>query len=446
MVALLSAIAPGRPAAEDAPEPPVDVPEDADVTFERADSLADGNVEVEMGLRGLGGSLRRERSLRFRGDDLDATVREGAGDPLAGAELGGRGGAGSWRIGRVAPQWGRGWLVGSPEAPWSVAPGPAGGGFRAGPRGDVALLSIGDGLRLDGLVGHFAKRDLVALRASGRGLSATVVGHRGGLGGVGLGLSSDSVAVELAMDHRNRWRGELALGRETFGGRATLVGRAGSRAFRALLAPARSGPAEALAGGWDAPPGRLQPRARAGLWRFGEGFAGARGALEVDVGLAQHAELTLGFEEQRGTRRETTDSRGMRQGWWGEWHGGTDPVRLELRLETWGRGARARGPVRSVSGAGVEVRTPFGGRLSAEHRVYRSGRGESLRLPELESDRLVLRALSGAGEDTRIEWTLPGPAGRMRAGLSFTAAARKPARTQWTIHWARRARVGRAPP
>jgi hypothetical protein len=77
--------------------------------------------------------------------------------------------------------------------------------------------------------------------------------------------------------------------------------------------------------------------------------------------------------------------------------------------------------------------------------VFRSGSGESLRLAEFDADRVVLRALAGAGERTRVEWNLPGPAGRVRAGWSYTATAKSPARTQWTLRWARRARLKGAP-
>jgi hypothetical protein len=446
MAALFPAILVASVAIADVPEPPVDAPDDADVTFERADTVGAGSVEVEMGLRGSGGGApRRDRMLRLRGDDLDATVREGADDPLSGAEMGGQGGLGSWRVGRVAPQWDRGWLVGSPVAPWSVGP-EEGEALRSGPRGDLALMSIGDRLRIEGLAGRFAKRQVAALRAGDGPASVTLAGTRKGLAGLGLGATTRPVTAELAVGRRGDWRAEAALTRSAGSERLTLFARAGSEDFRAFLAPARSGPAQALAAGWDRLGTAVRPRARASLWRFGTGRTGARGALEVDLGLAQHAALTLGCEEQRGTRRETSDGPGMRQGWWGEWRGGAEPLHLELRVENWGRGAWGRGPVRAVTGAAFELRTPLGARLRAEHRVFRSGPGESLHVPEYESDRLVLRALSGSGERTSIEAILPGPAGRVRAGLSFTATAQRPPRTQWTIHWARRARLGVPPP
>ena len=135
----------------------------------------------------------------------------------------------------------------------------------------------------------------------------------------------------------------------------------------------------------------------------------------------------------------------MRQGAFGEWRGGSDRVRLELRLEAWGRESFARDPVRGMSRAAVEFHAPFGGRLRLEHATFRSGAGESLRLPEFDSDRVVLRALSGVGERTRVEMILPSPKGRIRAGWSYTAGAKPPSRTQWTLRWARRARLKGAP-
>jgi len=131
----------------------------------------------------------------------------------------------------------------------------------------------------------------------------------------------------------------------------------------------------------------------------------------------------------------------MRQGWWGEWRADSGPVGLTLGVENWGRRSRARSPVRSATLASVQVRAPFGAVLRAEERTFRSGAGEGWRAPDLEADRLVLRALSGAGERTRIDLTWPGPAGRLRAGWTLTAAATKPSRPQWTLDWTRRARV-----
>src|SRR5262249_51906334 len=149
---------------------------------------------------------------------------------------------------------------------------------------------------------------------------------------------SDSLVTELAIDRARRWRAEVSALFDRPAGRFGLMVRAGSSEFRSLLAPSRSGPSQALAAAWDRAGRILRPRGQGAVWRFGSGETGARGMLEVDLSLAQHAALTLGLEEQRGVRRERSTPRGMRQGWWGEWRGGSGRVAMEMRLETWGRG------------------------------------------------------------------------------------------------------------
>lgn len=427
-------------------EPPVDAPDDADVTLERADSVSAESVELELGLDGRGNSAaRRARAFRFRGSDLDGSVREGGDDPLSGAEVGGRGSAGAWRMSRTAPQWGRGWLMGAPSAPWSDAGAESDARLRSGPRGDAAWGTFGSQARVEGMAGRFAHRDLAAMRAGWSCASLALATTRAGFQAGGLAFESDSLVGEFAMDRARRWRGEVSVRFERPAGRFGWTVRGGSAEFRSLLAPTRSGPPQAMAVAWDRDGAMLRPRAQGALWRFGSGESGARGMLEVDMSLAQHAVLTLGLEEQRGVRRERSAPRGMRQGWWGEWRGGTERVGVETRVECWGRGAGGRDPVRALTRSAFEVRTPLSGRLRVEHAVFRSGSGESLRLAEFDADRVVLRALAGAGERTRVEWNLPGPAGRVRAGWSYTATAKSPARTQWTLRWARRARLKGAP-
>jgi hypothetical protein len=212
---------------------------------------------------------------------------------------------------------------------------------------------------------------------------------------------------------------------------------------RALAEPERSGPAQALALGLDGPWGALRTSTLAALWRFRPGVTGARAALEVERPLAHHGSLTLGFEEQRGARRDAPISiPGIRQGWWAEWTGGSRFMLLSLRHEGWGAGPWARDEVRAVSTAGVEARGPWGLALRVAHSLYRVQRGESLYLAEAESDRLVLRALSGEGSRTRLEARLPFAGGRVGATvqLSSTAVEREP-RAQWTLDWTRRARL-----
>jgi hypothetical protein len=73
--------------------------------------------------------------------------------------------------------------------------------------------------------------------------------------------------------------------------------------------------------------------------------------------------------------------------------------------------------------------------------VYRVGSGESLYLPELDPDRLVLRALSGEGERTRLEARVPAGGGRAAATLELARPSGRPGELRWAFEWARRARA-----
>jgi hypothetical protein len=232
---------------------------------------------------------------------------------------------------------------------------------------------------------------------------------------------------------------------------ASLRARAGAAGFSSLAEGGRPGPAQALATGLQGPVGRLRVSAVGALWRFRPGVAGARAGLAVERPLAHHGTLALGFEEQRGSRRDAGGAAslaslamragGMRQGWWGEWWSGPGERALGLRHESWGERPWARGVVRSVTSARLEARGPAGVSLGVTHSIYRVKRGESLYLPEAESDRLVLRAVSGEGERTRIEARAPFAGGRLRAALHVGLAAGRRARPQWTLDWTRRARL-----
>ena len=81
--------------------------------------------------------------------------------------------------------------------------------------------------------------------------------------------------------------------------------------------------------------------------------------------------------------------------------------------------------------------------------LFRVRSGEVLYLPEPASDRLVLRALRGIGERTRIEVRLPAASGQVYAAVDLAAALGGPSRAQWTREWIRRSRTrgaGRGPP
>jgi hypothetical protein len=194
-------------------------------------------------------------------------------------------------------------------------------------------------------------------------------------------------------------------------------------------------------------------RTVAALWRFRAGVAGVRAGLAAERPLAQHGALALGFEEQRGPRRDRGDAapfassgaraEGLRQGWWGEWWSGAGDLSLGVRHESWGERSWARGVVRSVTSARLEARGPIGIRIGVVHSVYKVRRGESLFLPEAESDRLVLKSVSGEGERTRIEARSPFAGGRVRAALHLNTASERRPRPDWTLDWTRRARLRR---
>jgi hypothetical protein len=114
---------------------------------------------------------------------------------------------------------------------------------------------------------------------------------------------------------------------------------------------------------------------------------------------------------------------------------------LGVRHESWGERPWGRGVVRSVTSARLEARGPAELRLAIVHSAYQVRRGESLYLPEAESDRLVLRAVSGEGERTRIELRAPFAGGRARAALHLNTAPERRARSDWTLDWTRRARL-----
>jgi hypothetical protein len=100
--------------------------------------------------------------------------------------------------------------------------------------------------------------------------------------------------------------------------------------------------------------------------------------------------------------------------------------------------------VRSVTSARLEARGPAGLRLGVTHSVFRVKRGESLYLPEAETDRLMLRAVSGEGERTRVEVRSPFAGGQARAALNLAGAPERRARPQWTLDWTRKARLRRS--
>lgn len=442
-------------------EPPPEAPEGVDYAVEPADTLTDGDVELGMGATGRPGSApTRSRRMRFSGDELSGGVREGSDDPLAGGSVEGRGLLGVVTVGRLAPRWGRGLVLGAAGDPWQreALDRGAKAAYR-GRAGDGVWLRRGRDQRFEALYGRFARRRLAGahVRVGRLGLGAITDAARSHQ--VSLALSRGAGEWELALDHAGRWRAEAVLERPLVARPPAAAGgwnasgrvRAGTSGFASLAEAGRGGPAQALAAALSGPAARWRANVFAALWRFRPGVGGARAGLAVERPLAHHGALALGIEEQRGWRRDhgqpgslaTAGARagGMRQGLWGEWWSGEGTMALGLRHESWGERPWVRAVVRAVTSARIEARGPAGLQLGLTHSVYRVKRGESLYLPEAESDRLVLRALSGEGERTRIEARSPFAGGRVRASLRLTPGSERRARAQWTLDWTRRARI-----
>jgi len=466
----LAALAP--PARAQPLAPPPEAPDGVDYVIEPADSLAEGDVELGVGATSsTGGAPVQRRRVRFSGDGMSGAVREGTSDPIAGGSIDGHGRLGAFTAGRLAPRWGRGLLLGAPSDPWQSGPLDRGAGaaFR-GRSGEGVMLRRGVDDGLDLLYGRFSHRRLAGLRlrrgpfavgslAGGRDVQSSIAMTRG------LG------EAELAWDRSGHWRAEgllerrltptggdsLATARGATGWRASGRVRGGSAGFVSLAEGSRAGPARALAVGLSGPLGgpleHFRLASLGALWCFRPGSAGARAGLAVERPLAHHGVLALGFEEQRGPRRDrdaiaiassAARADGLRQGWWGEWWSGAGAMSLGVRHESWGERPWGRAVVRSVTGARLEARGPRDLRLAVAHSVYRARRGESLYLPEAETDRLVLRAVSGEGGRTRIELRAPFAGGRARAALHLNTAPERRARSDWTLDWTRRARVRKA--
>uniref|UniRef100_A0A832ICH2 Uncharacterized protein n=1 Tax=Eiseniibacteriota bacterium TaxID=2212470 RepID=A0A832ICH2_UNCEI len=447
------AAGPPPPATDSLPplapvEPPPEAEEGADYEIETAEEIAPGEIEVEFAAGG-GARVapRRSQRVRFSGDGLSGSVREGRGDPLAGAALDGRAAGGDFAIGRLAPRWGRGLVLGAPADPWSAEAGDRGerAAFR-GRAGEGALWRRAGPLVVETVAGRFARRDLAGARLGAGGLSVGALAARGGARQGSLAFERGAGSAEAALDAGGAWRAEAGFARAAPGAfRLGVHARAGHAAFRSLAEPRRSGPARAATVTLARRAAGRRIEALASAWRFAPGAAGARAALELEVGSAHHGAVVLGLEEQRGARRAPASASagrgGFRHGAWGEWRGGAAGVTLALRHETWGEGRFARRAVRTVTAARAEIEGPYGIRLAITHTAWRARRGENLYLADRESGRWVLRALGGAGERARIELGAPAGGGALRGSLHLSPGAARGA-VRWTLEWTRRARAG----
>jgi len=429
--------------AEEIVEPPPEAESGADYAIEAADSLADETIEVGLGATGRpGGGPRRTRRIRFRGEGLNATMREGAGDPLAGGVIEGRVAHGTVRAGRLAPRWGRGLVFGATAEPWDSRAADRGGS--AGRAGDGVVFRRGDRHGIETMAGTFERR-----RIGGLGWYAGPW-HVGGVAASrrraqsSLAFAGARDELEIALDQAGRWRIEALRAHAFGGGRIEAQARAGVTTFRSLAEPKRSGPAQSMTVRYVQGDDARRVQVLGSWWRFRPGAFGARAALQLS-GDVPAGRAVLGVEEQQGPRRLTSAAlraRDLRQGVWGEWTAGDPDLTLTLRQEVWG-GQRLRDAIRRVSGVRVEVAGPGSARLRVAHTVFRTAFGENLYLRETYSDRLVLRALSGSGTRTFMSCAVPAGGGRMTVSMQLTRTRAGPLRMVWTFDWARHARAKR---
>ncbi|HET9328187.1 MAG TPA: hypothetical protein VFQ05_15580 [Candidatus Eisenbacteria bacterium] len=440
LLALLASAARAEPV-----DAPAGVAEGEDVTYEENDSLAVG--EVELGLAVAGSSAKKpqhRRRVRFDEPDFSGALREGSGDPLSGGEVTGRSASDRFVLGKLSPRWGRGLLLGSPGEPWQRATHTMQGG-RRGRAGEGLLLSRGHERRVELVAGRFARRDLAGLRVGHRAVGVGVLVGRGRELQSSLAVRRGAGEIEAALDRGGSWRAEGLLERPLGVWSAAGTVRAGAAGFRSLAEPARQTPTRAVAMTLTGPAWGSEMAALAGVWRFRAGQSGSRVALECRRSMGD-GRLVLGFEEQQGVRKDAVSAAGaMRQGGWIEWSGGA-PLALGVRHETWSARALLQDVVRSVTSTRVDARAPLGIEVTLAHSIFRTRRGESLYLAEAESDRLVLRALSGEGQRSKLEVLVPaGRRGRVLGTLLVHTASGVQKPPQWSIEWIRRSRADRTP-
>jgi len=443
LLVVLGSLAKAQP-----PEPPPEAG-DGDYTLEAADSLADEELEVAVGAASRGGAdFRRSQRVSFRGGGTRGTLRDGD-DALNGGRVEAPFACGSLAAGRLAPRWGRGLVLGGASEPWVFTAEDRGAG--AAYRGRSGSGLAYESARVTLVGGRFGRRRIAGARAiAGDAALGVLAGD--GPAQASAALEQAGRALELAFDARGRWRAEAALADDTGPTRIALRARGGLFAFRPLAEPARAGPPRALAATASREWSAASVHALGALWSWRAGGPaaasgpGARASLAIDVRVGPRAAVALGAEEQHGARREPSPrvrAAGTRQGWWCEWRGGSPAARLSLRHELWGSRAFARDAVRRAVVARADWAVPFGGRFVLTQAAWRVRSGESLYLPEIGPDRLVLRASSGTGTRTRAELRLPLAAGSLRFGATLAAggtrAGTKP--PAWNVEWSRRSHL-----
>jgi hypothetical protein len=245
---------------------------------------------------------------------------------------------------------------------------------------------------------------------------------------------------EWAADARGRWRGE-ALWRPAAAGPA-FGARLGHAAFDGAESGATARPGAVIGVSWEGHAATIAPRFAASQWHFGRGEAGSRVTLEVTAALPHHDRVAWGVEERHGSRRESAGATGtFRQGAWVGWSGGPEGLVFSVRHESWMRRGGFRDPARQVATIGLTARPLPRVELGASVTLFHSRSGEPQYLSEIESDRRVLRALSGTGRRLRAQCAVPALAGRVHAAVTVPEAAGRARSPQWTVDWTRRERT-----
>ena len=429
------------------PEPPADADPNADYVTARDDSVDAGSLSVDYALSGRAGRAPgSSRSLQFRGDSVDAGLREGEAEPDAGGEVSSRAHGRVLRIGRITPAWGRGLAVGTPADPWTVRQRVGASPFAPRARGGEGVSCGWPTSGVESFIGRMGGREAMGLSAAHRGVRLSSVSARGRPHCVSVGFERDDRSVELALSGARRWRAEGVVMRSSRALDARLRAIAGDEAFLAPLAAARATPSRAAVAVLGAGQGAWRTTATLAGWRSIAHATGTRAAIETAWRDARRGAWSCGFEEQHGTRRASqslTRIAGLRQGLWLEWRGETPLLALSVRGERWGSRPFARARVRETLAVGVEAPLPGEARLIVAHTVYRAHPGETVYVPERDSDRWVLRALSGAGDRTRATLRLPLAEGTLSGTLTL-ARARGTSKAQWAMQWSRRIRLRRA--
>ena len=434
----------------DSEEPPDQAPPDQDFEDDLGDSLEAGRFELGYGLSGRSHAPpRSRRRLRVRAEGLEASVREGPGDALAGGAIEAHALGGVVALGRRSPGWGRGLLVGAPREPWRGLEGPAFGSRSAAGNG-IAYARAG-AIGLDLIAQHAAHDSYAGAAFGAERCGALFVLSRPDTGSRAVrafaairgssGKRAGPASGEIAMDARGRWRAEGSW-RPAASGLGLGI-RLGHAAFEGASRAATARPGVALALATERRERAFTLRSTASMWRFGSGASGSRVSLEVVAALPQHGRLATGLEERHGTRRNVDHAApgSFRQGAWIDWSGGSPGLRLDVRHELWTRRTGLQDPVRHVASIGLSSRPVPGAELGVSLTLYHTRGGEAQFVSEIESDRRVLRALSGTGRRLRLQLKVPAAAGSIRAAVTLPEAAGHRRSPQWTLDWTRSVRA-----